>query len=52
MMAIAPGLLLLLLAFLTYATGQFLRRRSAWGNMAAAGVSALVFALVIFFAIS
>jgi hypothetical protein len=39
LMAIAPGLLLLLVAFLTNATGQFLRRRSAWDNIAAAGVS-------------
>lgn len=50
MMAIAPGLLLLLLAFLTNTTGQFLRRESAWDNVAAAGVSVLVFMVVIFFA--
>jgi hypothetical protein len=52
LMAIAPGLLLLLLAFLTYATSQFLRRRSAWDNIAATSVSVLVFVLVIFFAMS
>jgi hypothetical protein len=50
LMAIAPGLLLLLQAFLTYAIGQFLRRRSAWDNIVAAGVSVLVFVLVIFLA--
>lgn len=51
-MGIAPELLLLMLAFFTCATGQFLRRRSAWDNIAAAGVSLLVFVLVIFFVMS
>lgn len=52
LMAIAPGFLLFLLSFLTYAAGQLLRRLSAWDNIVAAGFSAIVLALTIFFAMS